>query len=123
MQLGINNNTPAFGIRVKGPAYKDKALWKALESSKLIKEIDAKYPKAVVEFCDYRSMQLLNKLRYVDAELKFNLDDKTKFSIVGVGTRKNGIEEIIDKMAQTTLASIRRAEIVKNYKSKGSSSL
>ena len=120
MQLGINNNNaPAFGIKYVGP----RNLWKTLEGSNLVKEIDAKYPKAVVEFCDYRSIPQFKAVKYVDAELKFNLDDKTKFSIVGVGVKKDPIEEISDKVGQTTLAAIRRAEILRNYKSNGSSSL
>lgn len=112
MYLGVTNTNPAFGINIKSTRYMDKSLLKALRESSLVKEIDARYPNASVEFIDHTS-KLDNAYRRIDSELKFKLAPDKNFTIVGVGNKKNHIDEIVEKLNSTSLLEIRK-NIIQN---------
>ena len=88
------NNQPAFQMNYKTPSLWNKKLLSYVVSSKLVKEIDAKYPNASVKM--KTALPLFQRLQYGSAGVEFNLGNGQKFSINADKTNLNTFDEYYD---------------------------
>ena len=88
------NSFPSFQMRYKSPCLWNKELLSYVASSNLVKEIDAKYPKASVKMKS--SLPLTQRLQYGSAGVEFDLDKGQKFSINADKTNLNTFDEYYD---------------------------
>ncbi len=105
------NNQPAFQMNYKTPSLWNKKLLSYVVSSKLVKEIDAKYPNASVKM--KTALPLFQRLQYGSAGVEFNLGNGQKFSIIADKKNINTFDEYYslfnqagEKVYNTTLADV-----------------
>ena len=113
-----NNYNTNFGLRIRTKNEWNPKILNALQDSKLLKEIDAKYPKATT-YCDYIGPKDLITLSDENKHISWFslwLDNKKKFVWAIIGNNPSESEEHLAKSLKTlTLSEVEQDAMKKHF--------
>ena len=113
-----NNYNTNFGLRILTKNEWNPKVLNALQDSKLLKEIDAKYPKATT-YCDYIGPEDLITLSDENKHISWFslwLDNKKKFVWAIIGNNPSESEEHLAKSLKTlTLSEVEQDAMKKHF--------